>query len=576
MNRILEYQQKHLKGYGIGLALLIAINIFGAYIPQLIKSSVDLLQLFANLNNTSTVEKKIVFNVVLIITMAAAMAVMRTASRWIVFGIGRQVEFDLKKDIFDHLVSLQPGFFAKAKAGDLISIITNDVQSLRAISGFAVLNILNTLIAFSIIIPLMFKLNVKLTAYFLVLVPVILLLVTFVSKKIKSYQELVQEKLGDISHFIEQNLSGIHIIKAYAQEDAEVQRFAKYNNSLLHNYLKLVKMRSLIGPLMKAIASLGFILLLYIGGKAVINEHFSLGDFAAYSLYIERLIWPIGTLGWLVTIFYRAKVSMVRIENILDIKPSIADHSGSIEKKTFDSEINLKALGTVIKKSSAVGIVGTIGSGKSTLAAKLMRLVELANGEILVDGIDINNIRLKSLRSLINLVPQNNFLFSTTVKENIAYAKDLSDEKIIELAKLVRIHDEIMNFPEQYDTLIGERGITLSGGQRQRIAIARALAIDPEVLILDDALSSVDNDTAAVILNNIHKLRQDRTTIFITHKISIVKELDQIIVMDKLKIVEQGTHDELIRQSNSIYKSLWDLYMKSGLFAKDSFDKNAV
>lgn len=555
--KLIPYLVKYKWGYLYGFALLIAINALAAYIPQLIKRGVENLEQLNSIKDISLI-KDLDFLILLILVLAIVMAIIRVASRRVIFGIGRSVEYDLKKSIFNHMVIMEPAFFTKQKTGDLISIITNDVQSLRALAGFAMLNIANTLIAFTIIIPLMYKLNSELTLMFLTIVPLILVFVTIISRRLKLYQELVLEKLGELSHFIEQNLSGIHIIKTYAQEDSEINRFSKVNDNLLFNYIKLVKYRSMVGPTMKVIASIGFILLLYIGGKAVISDGFSLGDFAAYSLYIERLIWPVATLGWLVTVIYRAIVSGNRIESILTQEPKIKDQASSIDKNTFENQINLAKLSCKIQKGSTVGVVGTIGSGKSTIAKKIMHLIELEPNEITIDNTDLREIKLSSLRTLINLVLQENFLFSTTIKENIAYAKDLSDEEIMELAKLTNIHDEIMNLPKQYDTVIGERGVTLSGGQRQRIAIARALAINPEILILDDALSSVDNDTASKIFHNIQEMRLGKTTIFITHKIHAIKEADQIIAMDKMKIVESGKHDELIKLESGIYKMLWE------------------
>ena len=543
----------------IGTILLVGVNLLGAYIPQLVKSVIDKMQKLAELEDSASValiNSSINWAVCLIIICALFMTLIRVNSRQIIFGIGRQIEFDLKKDIFEHLIKLEPDFFNTNKTGDLISTITNDVQSFRALGGFAALNILNTLIAFATILPLMYGLNASLTMSFVLLIPMVLLSVMLISGELKKHQEIVQEKLAEMSHFIEQNLSGIHIIKAYAQEEEEIARFQVSNDDLLKNYLYLIKLRSFIGPIMKVIASLGFILLLYIGGKAVIIKDFSLGDFAAYSIYIERLIWPVATLGWLFTVFYRAKVSSARIGRILEVKAKIADHENSINKKTFEDKIELRKLKANIYKNTNVGIVGIIGSGKSVLANKLMHLIELEDGEILIDGIDIKNIKLQSLRSLINLVPQSNFLFATSIKENIAYAKDLNEEEIIKLAKAVAIHDEIIKLPYGYETLVGERGVTLSGGQRQRIAIARALAINPEILIFDDALSSVDDEIARLIFGNIRKFREGKTTIFITHKIDIIRDFDVILVLDQGQIKEQGTHEELIQVPSGIYRKL--------------------
>jgi ATP-binding cassette subfamily B protein len=390
----------------------------------------------------------------------------------------------------------------------------------------------------------------------------VLFFVFGLSAKIKFFQQKVQEKLGEMSNFLEANISGIHIVKAYAQEITEITRFDFFNNSLKKDYISLVKVRSLIGPVMRVIASLGFVLLMYIGGQGIISKSFTAGDFAAYSLYIQKLIWPVATLGWLVTIIYRAQVSYKRIEAILAVKPSIYDDPNAINKTNFSDEITVPALDLKIKKGQNIAIIGTIGSGKSTLANKLMRLVDTNDNEVFIDNVDTKKITLSSLRSLINIVPQENFLFSTSIHENIAYARDLERAEVIRLAELVCIHDEIMKLPEGYDSIVGERGVTLSGGQRQRLAIARALAIDPEILILDDALSSLDNESCEKILKNILDIRKSKTTIFITHKIKIVYNMDLILVMDKNQIIEQGNHKELYLKPNSLYR---DLLLEAGL-----------
>ncbi len=543
-----KYLTKYYPSYIVGILCLLATNLLGAFIPQLVKTAVELL-------GKVSVEAYINKLLMWILLATVIMAVVRTASRQIIFGIGRQIEFDLKEEIFKHLVHLQPDYFSERRTGDLISIITNDVQSLRALGGFAMLNIANTLISFAIILPLMFSLHAKLTWAFLALIPLVVFFVIFLSSQIKSYQTMVQDMLGEISNFIEQNLSGIHIIKAYAQEAAELKRFGVYNDKLKDAYMKLISVRSYIGPVMRVIASIGFVLLLYMGGQSVVDHEFTSGDFAAYSLYIQRLIWPIATLGWLITIVYRAQVSHLRITSILSERSSIYDRIGAVDKRHLDSTIELKSLGVTINKGSNVAVIGTIGSGKSILAHKLMHLKELADNEILIDGIDIKTIKLNSLRTMINLVLQEDFLFATSIYENIAYARDLDESDVIRLAKLVNIHDEIMQLPHGYQSVVGERGVTLSGGQRQRIAIARALALDTEILIMDDALSSLDNSSSALILKNILELRKGRTTVFVTHKIPIVKDMDQILVMDEFKIVESGTHKQLM-EKESLYKNL--------------------
>ncbi len=536
LKRILNY----LPAYLWGTLFLIGVNLLGAYIPQLVKESIDLLQSYADsISSADLLNNRLNYLVGFIAVAALLMAILRAKSRHIIFGVGRQVEFDLKKQIFNHVLHLEPDFFQRKKAGDLISIISNDVQSFRAVAGFAVLNILNSAIAFIVIVPLMYKTHATLTISFLALIPLLILAVTLCSQAIKKHQESVQELLAKISNFIEQNLSGIHIIKSFGQEEAELERFSQENKNLLSEYLLLIKARSFISPIMKVIASLGFILLLAIGGRGVINGNFSFGDFAAFSLYIERLIWPITTLGWLITIIYRMQVSGERIKEVLDTRPQIFDTKTSIDKREFTDYIEFTESNIKIQRGEKIAIIGVIGSGKSILARKLMHLRELKPREIVIDDIDLAQIKLDSLRTFINMVPQENFLFSTSIKENIAYARDLSETEIEHLAKMVCMHDEILRFTDGYETVVGERGVTLSGGQRQRLAIARALAINPDILILDDALSSVDNAISSEIFNNITELRKEKTTIFITHKPEIAQLCDRILVMENLKIVKE-------------------------------------
>ena len=551
---ILNYLKKYSRGYWIGGICLILVNLLAAYIPQLVKISFDQLEAMSDFVFVNDINQIVNLNeslnnlVLWIVGLAIIMSFFRIGSRQIIFGIGRQIEVDLKKDIFNHLVKMEPEYFEQRRTGDLISIATNDVQAIRGLGGFAMLNLANSILAFITVLPLMFALHVNLTWSFLAIVPCIIVLIITFSGKIKKYQNIVQERLGELSGFIEQNLSGIYIIKSYGQEDNEVKRFVDRNETLRVDYLRLAWIRSFIGPLMRVLASIGFVLLLYLGGKGVINGSFSTGDFAAYSLYIQRLIWPVTTLGWIMTMVYRAEVSQKRIAKILDIEPLIKDEVDSISKTDFRNSLVLNDFAVSINKSSTVAIIGTIGSGKSVLAHKLMHLKPLKNEEFLIDGVDLKKINLNDLRTLINLVPQENFLFSTSIFNNISYAKDLNKQEVIELAKLVNMHEEIMSFKDGYETIVGERGVTLSGGQRQRIAIARALALDSEILILDDALSSLDDSTAGEILSNILYKRKNKTTIFITHKIGIVEDFDQILVMDKQEMVEAGTHQELLHK----------------------------
>lgn len=540
-----EYLFRYRKHYFIGAFLLLIVNLLAAYIPQLIKNSIDSLAT-VNVNQ----------QLLLIVLLSILMAIARIFSRQVLFGAGRSMEFDLKKEIFAHLLSLDIGFFQKHRTGDLLSIITNDVQSMRALAGFAVLNVINTILAFGIVIPLMFQINGLITIVFTTAIPVILFFIFVLSKEIKRYQEIVQVKLGELSNFLEENLSAIHIIKAYAQEEPEIKRFEEYNQGLKNSYLKLIEFRSFMSPIMRVITSLGLLILISCGGRFIIDGTLSQGEFAAYLLYIYRLIWPISTLGWLITVIYRSQVSYKRIHDILSTQSQITNQPNAICKYSFDKEIQFQ--GHKIPKGIKLAIVGAVASGKSIIAAKSLRLMEPAPGEVLIDGIDVGLIDLDSLRVLVGLVPQEAFLFPVSVAQNIAYGKDLDIALIEKLADLVQIKEEINKLPNGFNSVVGERGVSLSGGQRQRIAIARALALDPEILFLDDSLSHLDSNTSDLILKSIYEYRKSKTTILITHKLSQVQDFDLIWVVNDSKILESGSHANLLAIPNSFYRRLWE------------------
>ncbi|MCE2928628.1 MAG: ABC transporter ATP-binding protein/permease [Candidatus Caenarcaniphilales bacterium] len=518
IKKLISYMLKYKSQYLWGFFLLLIVNLLAAYIPDQIRKIID----------HGIIERKAVTDWVFLVSfLVLIMAIIRILSRQEIFGIGRQVEFDLKQKLFEHLVKLEPGFYLNRRSGELISIITNDIQSIRALAGFGMLNVANTLISFATILPLMFIAHVKLTWCFLSLIPVVIFFVVALSSNIKKFQDLVQIRLAEMSSFLEQNFSGIYIIKAFAQELFEFSRFDTYNQNLKADYLKLVTLRSFIGPVMRVIASLGFVLLLYFGGLGIENRTFSAGDFAAYSLYIQRLLWPIATLGWIITIIYRAQVSTRRIEEILSTKAQIIDRANAISKRTFDHEIFLGGnINKKIPKATVFAITGKVASGKTTLVSKMVRLLEPSDGEILLDNTDVKNIKLEDLRRLIVLIPQDSFMFPLSVEDNIRYASNISDEQVRHLASLVLMDKEIDVMPEGYASIVGEGGITLSGGQRQRLAIARALALEPEILILDDSFANLDSNTASQILDEILLIRKNKTTILISQQTMISEKAD--------------------------------------------------
>lgn len=567
-----QYLLPHWKAAGAGVLALLLVNLLGVRIPLLIRDAIDKLQVTFSFD-------QVFYYVMLVLGMATAMWVVRMVSRTLLFGVGRQVEFDLKQKLFAHLLTLEPSYFAVNTVGDLINRSTSDVDNIRRLLGFAVLSLANTLFAYSLTLPAMLKLNVKVTLLSLAVYPVMLILVQVFSSKLRHEQLVVQEQLSDLSELIQEDMSGIALVKIYAQEENEREAFQRRNQELLEANLSLALTRSTLLPLLPGLASVGLLVVLRFGVSAINEGAITVGDFVALLLYVGQLAFPAALLGFTITAYQRGEVSVDRIEAILTVQPKIRDQPDAIalprsqvkgaltaRQLTFAfpaasgtiSKPALQAVSFTIQPQETVAIVGSIGAGKSTLANALPRLLDIAPGQLFLDGYDITQVRLADLRGAIAYVPQDSFLFSTTIQNNIRYGDPGADPAlVIEAAKQAQIHSEILNFPQQYETIVGERGITLSGGQRQRTALARALLIDAPILILDDALSSVDNQTATQILRNLAEGTDRKTVLFISHQLSAAASADRLFVMEQGTIVQSGTHAELLRQPG-LYRTLWN------------------
>lgn len=576
LKKLISYLKPHLSPLYGGMFALLVVNIIGVYIPLLIRNIFDDLQ-----NNF---EFNIVLRyVVLLLVLACIMWGIRMLSRILIFGIGRQVEFDLKQKIFEHLLQLEPDYFSVNTSGDLINRATSDVDNIRRLVGFAILSLVNTIFAYGLTLPAMLSINVKLSLMALTIYPLMLITVQLFSDKLREAQADVQEKLSDISELVQEDMSGISLIKIYAQEDNERKAFAHKNQRLLDANLKLAQTRNLLFPIIGGIANISLLILLWFGTSDINQGILTVGDLIALILYVERLVFPTALLGFTITTYQRGEVSIDRVEAIMEAKPKITNSSSPISLPVEQVKGEIKAvnfsytypnaqhpaldqLNFTIKPGEMVAIVGLVGSGKSTLANAIPHLLDIPAGQLFLDGIDITQINLADVRRAIAYVPQESFLFSTTIRNNIAYSEPLGDISEIEYAaKQAQIHEEIINFPKQYETLVGERGISLSGGQRQRSSLARALYVDAPILILDDALSSVDNKTATQILANL-KQEWGKTIIFITHQLSAVQNADQILVMEDGKIVQSGKHEHLLVQEG-LYKSLWQKHQLEEVFS---------
>ncbi|MDZ8051731.1 MAG: ABC transporter ATP-binding protein [Aulosira sp. ZfuVER01] len=561
------YLRPHWREALLGILALFTVNGLGVYIPWLIRACVDRL-------STTFSWYEVLNYVVVIVLLSSAMLLIRMASRIWLFGVGREVEFDLKQRIFEHLLKLEPSYFATNTIGDLISRATSDVENIKRLLGFAVLSLANTVFAYALTLPVMLTISVDLTLASLAVYPLMFFLVHLFSDRLRKQQTVVQEQLSDISELIQEDISGMALIKIYAQEENERRAFAQKNQELLTANLELAKSRNTLFPLIGGLANISSLVIIWLGATRISAGTLAVGDFLALLIYVERLVFPTALLGFTITAYQRGEVSIDRLESILSVTPKIQDTTdvihlpksevrGKLTAKNFSytyPSATTPALDNVnftINPGETVAIVGAIGSGKSTLANALPRLLEIESGQLFLDGLDITKIALADLRGAIAYVPQDSFLFSTTIKNNIRYGDPVREQQNIEMvAQQAQIHSEISNFSQQYETIVGERGITLSGGQRQRTALARAMLVDAPVLILDDALSSVDNQTATQILNNLSSGTDRKTVVFITHQLSAAAAADRIFVMEQGKIVQMGKHLELVQQPG-LYRKLW-------------------
>jgi ATP-binding cassette subfamily B protein len=568
LRKLVGYLRPHWRKAGLGILSLLVVNALGVYIPLLIRDGLNELQATFSLN-------RVIYYAVLILALASVMWTVRMSSRILLFGVGRQVEFDLKQKIFNHLLTLEPGYFAVNTPGDLISRATSDVDNIRRLVGFAVLSLANMVFAYALTLPAMVSINVKLTLAAIAVYPCILILVQAFSQRLRGQQMEVQQETASLSDLIQEDMSGMALIKIYAQEENERRAFRQMNQELLTANLQLARTQNTLFPLLRGLASISQLAILALGVGAIASNSLLVGDFVSLLLMAERLVFPTALLGFTITAYQRGEVSIDRLEAILGTEPQIDDAANAVLLPRSDvrgrvsarhltytyPDARTPALNDVnfsIQPGETVAIVGPIGSGKSTLANAIPRLLDVDPGQLFLDGCDITQIRLKDLRAAIAYVPQESFLFSTTIKNNIRYGDPLVEQPDVEYAaKQAQIHQEILNFPQQYKTIVGERGITLSGGQRQRTALARALLVDAPVLILDDSLSSVDNQTATEILRNLSEGTQRKTVLFVSHQLSAAATADRILVLDQGHIVQSGTHAELVAQPG-LYRSLWE------------------
>lgn len=555
--------------YILGIVWLIIIDSIQLLVPQILRRATNLLQ-----------EGKLTYAGILkyglfIILTGLGIAIGRFFWRNYIIGTSRKLEYYLRKKLFGHLLTLSPNFFHTHKTGDLMAHATNDIHSIRHALGMGIVMFIDSVFLTLLTIVMMVRTtNFRLTIIALFTLPFISVIVRKFGKVIHRRFRQVQEAFSQLTDTTQESFAGIRVIKSFVQEDLVIEEFNKVNRNNFEKNLKLVRVHGIFYPLINYIAAISFFIVIIYGGRLVILDLITLGDFIAFNNYLNLLVWPMMAMGWVINFIQRGIASMERINALLDEKPEIVDSVNAKELNSVEGKIQfenvyfkyptskdyvLKDINFTIEPGQTLAIVGKTGSGKTTIVNLLLRLYDIEKGSILIDGINIKDIKLKSIRENIGYVPQDNFLFSTSIRDNIGFAFDkaIDEETMIHSSKLAQVYDNIIAFPNQFDTVLGERGVTLSGGQKQRVSIARALAKDSPILILDDSLSAVDTETEELILNGLKSVTNQKTTIIISHRISTVKDADEIIVIDEGEIIERGTHDSLL-ELNGLYRYLYE------------------
>lgn len=581
LKRLNKYFGKYKKHLILGIACVIISNVLLTFSARLTGMAIDSvknkLDELASLEELS--DKNALFNEigplffyfgVVYLGVSLVKGLFTFFTRQTIIVMSRNVEYDQKNEIYNHYQKLPLSFYRSHNTGDLMNRISDDVGKVRMYIGPAVMYGLNLLVLFAIVIPYMFTVNVKLALFTLLPLPLLSISIYYVSNKVNIQSEKIQSKLSDLSTYVQEAFSGIRVLKAFARENSSLENFDTLSKEYKDESLKLAKINAFFFPLISTLIGLSTILVVYVGGLQVIQNEISIGNIAEFIIYVNMLTWPVTSLGWITSIVQRASASQTRINEFLDTESHIIDGndmsevSGEIEFKNLEftyKESGIKALKGIsftIKPGETLAILGRTGSGKSTIANLLCRMIDPVSGELLLDGKNLKKYNLENYRNQLGLVPQDAFLFSDSIKNNILFGNEnLSHEDLIKATKDADVYRNILDFEDQFETVLGERGITLSGGQKQRVTIARAIIRNPKILVLDDCLSAVDTQTEDKILSQLEHIMEGKTSIIISHRASTVKLADRILVLEDGELAEIGTHQQLL-EKNGLYKELYD------------------
>jgi ATP-binding cassette subfamily B protein len=567
MGRISQYLWRYWRRYLFGGLCLFGTATLVMWIPWWIREAIRIIEHGGALGDVR-------YYVLLIIAAAIAQGFVRTYSRALIFNAGRNVEYDLRNDLFAHLEKLPLSFYHSQRTGDLMSRVINDISAVRTMLGPGVLNFANAPLYYVYAVVLMLSMDVRMTLAALAPFPLLIYVARRFRGRIMKSSLEVQQQMSVLSSHVQENLSGMHVVKAYAQEEFQTQHFIGLNKDYEVKSMEMAKMRGIVNPVMQGINGLTVLIVIWYGGVRVMRGDLLVADIVAFIAYLNVLAWPTAAFGWMLSLVERGRAAMRRLEEILEVKPEITDPPSPVAIDALKDGIEfrdvsfayerqrngntaLSAINFTLPVGRSVGLVGRVGSGKSTLAQLVPRLIDASSGGIFLDGQDIRKVALRDLRRLIGYVPQEPFLFSTSLKANLALGKEqCSSEELARATAIARLDRDLEIFPLGLNTVVGERGVTLSGGQKQRATLARALVMDPPVLILDDCLSSVDAQTEAEILHGLRAILKEKTCLIISHRISAVREADEILVLDEGAIIERGNHEELIRRGG-VYAELW-------------------